>query len=131
TRHGTSLAPSGRDVLDCPRNSPLPSSPRARHAKEILLRRTAIAATAALVGLMTGFHATYAAAATRNPWAVEWGAVEPPAAATLRISFAPDAAPAPLPAVGVVDLTLARAAQDPAPQQETLTPRPKSFEYSH
>ena len=85
------------------------------------------------MGLLAGgFHATYAAAATRNPWDIDWAhtqasAVEVPAA--LRVSFAPLETP-------VAPLSLDRASDSPSaqaapPQQETAAARPKAFEYSH
>ena len=81
--------------------------------------------------LAGGFHATYAAAAPRNPWAIEWmdpaGATESGAAAW-RVDFLPLEAPdraAPQAMSLAVD-----AMQDPATQQP-LSVRPKSFQYSH
>jgi hypothetical protein len=95
------------------------------------LKRTSLRAASVLVGVLAGgFHAAYAAAATRNPWAVDW--MDPAgraadAAASWRVEFLPLEAPG-RSAPEAMSLAL-DAVQEPAAQP--LTPRPKSFEYSH
>ena len=94
------------------------------------MRLTSLHAAWALVGVLAGgFHATYAAAATRNPWAVDW--MDPAGkaaddAASWRVEFLP----LPSPDRGAprqMSLT-AEAVQDPASQPVSV--RPKSFQYS-
>jgi hypothetical protein len=105
-------------------------------AKENQVRQTSLPLAAVLVGLLCGFHATYAAAASRNPWAVEWGTTQQsPSGGGARwtVTFAVE------PKDGLRLMSLpsfdpgdATALQTPAAQQpETVNPRPKSFEYSH
>lgn len=83
-----------------------------------------------LVGVLAGgFHATYAAAATRNPWAVDWmdpagRAVE--ADASWRVEFLPLKEPER--AAPVAMSVTADAVQDPAAQPPPA--RPKAFQYS-
>lgn len=92
------------------------------------MRPTTLRAAAALVGVLAGgFHATYAAAATRNPWAVDW--MNPAGgtgtgASSWRVEFLPLEAPeraAPHAMSLAVDVP-----QDSASPQ----PRPKAFQYS-
>src|SRR6185436_10592337 len=94
------------------------------------LRLTSLHAAWALVGVLAGgFHATYAAAATRNPWAVDW--MDPAGraaetAAPWRVEFAPLEAPdrsAPQAMSLRANLFLDPAAQAPPA-------RPKAFQYS-
>lgn len=95
------------------------------------MRLIPVRAASVLVGvLIGGFHATYAAAAPRNPWAVDWmdpaGATRTDAAAW-RVAFLPLETPeraAPHAMSLAVD-----AWQDPAAQQP-VSARPKSFTYS-
>ena len=95
------------------------------------MRPTSLRAAAALAGLLAGgFHATYAAAATRNPWAVDW--TNPAGAANTRtaswrVNFLPLEAPelaAPHAMSLAVDVPQDSAAQQPS------APRPKAFQYS-
>jgi len=110
--------------------SPKISAVDATTPRRFGLRLTSLHAAWALVGVLAGgFHATYAAAATRNPWAVDW--MDPvgraaDAGATWRIEFLPVEAPdraAPEAMSLAVD-----AIQDPAAQPPSA--RPKAFEYS-
>jgi len=94
------------------------------------LRLTSLHAAWALVGVLVGgFHATYAAAATRNPWAVDWmdpaGRAGDPAA-PWRVKFAPLQAPERA-TPQAMSLT-SDAFQDPAAQPPSV--RPKAFQYS-
>jgi hypothetical protein len=94
------------------------------------LRLTSLHAAWALVGVLAGaFHATYAAAATRNPWAVDW--MDPAGraaetAAPWRVEFVPLEAPDRA-TPQAMSLT-ADAFQDPAAQPPSV--RPKAFQYS-
>jgi hypothetical protein len=75
------------------------------------------------------FHGTYADAATRNPWAVNWSGPSPRSTTgvheTWQVSF--------LPVESTVATTHALLLDTSAqqPPQETPSVRPKSFEYSH
>ena len=79
-----------------------------------------------IAGLFTvGFHATYASAATRNPWAVEWlraddRARPSPGPSTWQTLFEPTAAEATPPPVRV----------EAADGQDAPAARPRAFEYS-
>jgi hypothetical protein len=105
------------------------------------LRPTSLRAVSVLIGLLVGgFHSTYAAAETRNPWNIDWTRpLEPPrqAPSAIQVSFAPteDTPSFEGPSSAGGDSTLAdggQAAQTPpATPQETANVRPKSFEYSH
>jgi hypothetical protein len=105
------------------------------------LRPTSLRVASVLIGLLVGgFHSTYAAAETRNPWNIDWTRpLEAPrrAPSAIQVSFAPteDTPSFEGPSYAGGGSTLAderQAAQTPpAAPQETANVRPKSFEYSH
>jgi len=92
------------------------------------LKLTSLRAASVLAGVLAGgFHATYATAATRNLWAVDW--IDPAgraAEAPWRVEFGPLEAPERA-APRAISLT-ADAVQDPAAQPPSA--RPKAFQYS-
>jgi hypothetical protein len=97
----------------------------------LALRLTSLRAASVLAGLLIGgFHATYAAAAPRNPWAVDWmdpAGLTSAGSTPWRVEFAPLEAPgraAPHAMSLAVD-----AAQDPAGQTPASV-RPKAYQYS-
>jgi hypothetical protein len=94
------------------------------------LKLTSLHAATVMVGVLVGvFHATYAAAATRNPWAIDWmapGGATTAASAPWHVEFLPLEAPDRA-APQAMSLT-AEAPQDPAAQPVSV--RPKSFQYS-
>jgi hypothetical protein len=105
--------------------------------KEIQARSTPVLLVAAAVGVLASFHASYAAAGTRNPWAVEWGTAQQapaPDGAKWNVRFGPAESLAggetvALPSFALAENVLLQAPA--APQPETVNPRPKSFQYSH
>jgi len=94
------------------------------------LKLTSLRAASVLAGVLAGgFHATYATAATRNPWAVDW--MDPAGradgtAGSWRVEFLPLAASG-RSAPRAMSLS-ADAVQDPAAQPPSA--RPKAFQYS-
>ena len=94
------------------------------------MRPTSLRVAAALVGLLAGgFHATYASAATRNPWAVDWmnpADTTRAGAASWRVNFLPLEAPE---RAAPHAMSLAVDAQDPAARQPASA-RPKAYQYS-
>lgn len=91
------------------------------------MRLTSLRAVAAVAGVLAGgFHATYAAAAPRNPWAVDWAAPAGTAAAgpAWRVDFSPSG---PVERAAPLSLTV-DALQDPGAQPASA--RPKAFRYS-
>jgi hypothetical protein len=102
--------------------------------------RHSVSAFLVISTIAAGFHATYAIAETRNPWAVDW----------LRPDSALNAGPSvAVPAVSFGDIDAEAPADDTAPPagvnltavttdlqasqqgQEPANARPRSFEYSH
>jgi hypothetical protein len=105
------------------------------------LRPTSFRAASVLIGLLAGgFHATYAAAETRNPWNIDWSRpLEAPRQipSAIQVSFAPTEDTRSFEGTSSVDgdsmlgLDGQAAQTPPATPQETANVRPKSFEYSH
>src|SRR5262249_38050936 len=101
------------------------------HAKEIRLRTIPFRAAAALLGLVAGgFHASYAAAAPRNPWQVDWTRPQPQSVTPWHVTFAPQSEGATA-AESAVPLVLDLNFEQQPATQAAPAPRPKAFEYSH
>jgi len=96
--------------------------------------RHSVSAFLVISTIAAGFHATYATAETRNPWAVDWMTLDrtPPSgpAALSAVRFGTQvtiASPAPRLLFDPVGLPVDRQ----APGAQEGTARPRAFQYSH